>query len=950
MEEHHKVLFPAFLIIFASFLAFNADVLVETYSSGVERISGQKITGMVVSNDCGSEDEIVVWVDEHTGHVSMVGAGLDADKCAKLEDAAVVDPNRFCEADGSNIVMYVANGVDGGASFSEFYGLDVYDLNGGFTIAYVADTENNCVRRITPDGVVDTVGPVCGGTDFNNLLDVIVNDNGTALYVLDSGNYCIKELNIDSGVVTNFAGSCGTQGHGANQFSNPISFDRDDEGNFYVVDDHCIKNVTADGSLIEKVAGSCGNAGYATGSLSAARFSSPSGIAVGDGGVLFVADKDNHVIRGVDLINDQVDTLAGSPQGAGYATGSNAQFNEPYGVVLVGSVLYIGDMNNYLIRGMDINTFYVTDFAGNRTAGWADGTGTSGVMFNAPAGLSSDKYGNIYVADSLNFRVRVMTTDEVVSTLAGNGEEGDANTLPIGNAHVYAPDATAGDLPDSYMRVCYDAAQCGVAASGQCESTFGNEWECLMSFEGDGGSKYNAHSGICGKLANDLCCTGAEGFCGDGILGNSPNEDCEVDSDCPGYPGEICDVLGGCQCVPSGDGDGDGIDDVNDNCINFPNGPDLGTCITNDTHSNPVANLTVSEATTCMSHADCAGESYSVGSNVIMVEYCEMTQANGDGDNCGNACDLDSTDDMMCLLPGDQNITIPGDCTNALASADFGWSESEVERGEVVDIELDLNGDNSCTGIAFIIGIYNADDPLETSIVDPAPLVVSGDFGSTNWTAENNNPGPNPNDALWMVKATAGGDVLTSPDVLTVNASADSYCGDGVEDDGEQCDDGNNDDGDGCSFNCLIESPYGSGYGDDCSSFCVRGTVMCDGNDVMICGDYTGEGCNEFRYSHSCTGGMTCNSNFGGCISPGCSIGKGSSCNGVDDWVCGAWSDCVDERITRSCVNCDNGCSVSPVDEMNCSIEPPVKGSFFGLVSLLIAIGLILLYYGVRKN
>jgi cysteine-rich repeat protein len=337
------------------------------------------------------------------------------------------------------------------------------------------------------------------------------------------------------------------------------------------------------------------------------------------------------------------------------------------------------------------------------------------------------------------------------------------------------------------------------------------------------------------------------------------------------------------------------------------------------------------------------------------VEYCELSQDNDDGDDCGNACDIDSTDDNMCLEPGDQGLTPPGECAEALVGATFGWEDTSVTRGDLVDVELDLNGDNRCNGVVFFVKVYDADNPLKTSVVDPLPLEVTNDYGKTDWIAENNNPGPDPDDAEWMVKATAGGDVITSNDILIVVAGGISgYCGDGILNTtlGEQCDDGNNDDGDGCSFNCLNETIYGSGYGDGCTSFCVRGTAVCSTDGIMYCGDYDGDGCNEFSNPVSCSP-YICDSNFGGCVDDAiCTveIDNALSCGGNPSFVCGKWGDCINGKVIRECKACSgNGCPVSPVKEMNCSIEPPVKGSFFGGIGFLIAVGLLLIYY-VRRN
>lgn len=117
------------------------------------------------------------------------------------------------------------------------------------------------------------------------------------------------------------------------------------------------------------------------------------------------------------LSNVTVTTLAGSDAGYADGAGGNAKFYTPTGVAVDASGnVYVADLGNHKIRKVtpDGN---VSTLAGS-TAGYLDGQGTS-AKFNKPADVAVDANGNIYVADYSNNKIRKITSDGTVSTLAG---------------------------------------------------------------------------------------------------------------------------------------------------------------------------------------------------------------------------------------------------------------------------------------------------------------------------------------------------------------------------------------------------------------------------------------------------------------------------------------------------------------------------------------------------
>lgn len=157
-----------------------------------------------------------------------------------------------------------------------------------------------------------------------------------------------------------------------------------------------------------------------------ARFADPFGIAVDGEGNVYVADAgDSNRIRKV-LPEGIVSTLAGGREGFADGAGAQAAFNTPSAIALDGDGnLFVADTGNNRIRKITPEGI-VSTVAGEGTAGYADGAAGE-AQFNAPVGVAVDERGNVYVADTYNDRIRQITPEGQVKTIAGGATPGYAD-------------------------------------------------------------------------------------------------------------------------------------------------------------------------------------------------------------------------------------------------------------------------------------------------------------------------------------------------------------------------------------------------------------------------------------------------------------------------------------------------------------------------------------------
>ena len=310
---------------------------------------------------------------------------------------------------------------------------------GDATHLYVADTDNNTIRKIvissalvsTFAGTADVSGSVDAtgaSAQFNRPYEIV--GDSSSLYVTDRNNHTIRKIVISSAEVTTLAGTAGSFGStddtgAAARFQSPIGITLEG-GDLYVVgaSNDTVRKIVPGTGVVTTLAGTVGS-GFVSldGTGTSAKFGDPEGI-IGDGaGNLYVAETGSHTIRKVVISSAVVTTIAGVQFCCTVATdgtGAAASFNNPKAIWGDGAGnLYVAAKDKHAIRKVVISTGVVTTLAGTLGSSRStDGTGAA-ARFNDPQGIWSDGI-NVYVVDTKNHTIRkIVIATGVVTTLAG---------------------------------------------------------------------------------------------------------------------------------------------------------------------------------------------------------------------------------------------------------------------------------------------------------------------------------------------------------------------------------------------------------------------------------------------------------------------------------------------------------------------------------------------------
>ena len=373
---------------------------------------------------------------------------------------------------------------------------------------FIADSSNNRIRKVNPNGIISTVAGTGtagfsgdGGSATSAKLNdpvAVTMDAARNLFIADFGNHCVRVINSNN-IITTMAGN-GTNGYSGDRglatnanLSGPAGVAVDSLGNLFVADhrNNTIRQIATNGIITTVAGGSLSDGDFATNVTLNVVY----GTAFDSAGNLYVADLSNNRIRKVDT-NGVITTVAGNGiydySGDGGAA-TNASLKNPIGVALdAWGNLFIADQNNFRIRKVDTSGV-ITTVAGTGSIGFSgDGGSATNAKLSSVTGVAVDAFGNCFISDSLNNRIRKIDTNDIISTVVGTGSlgfSGDGGAAT--NATIFSPQAIAFDsVGDIFIVDSGNQRIHRLNTNGVISTVAGNG---SPAFSGDGGAATNAN-------------------------------------------------------------------------------------------------------------------------------------------------------------------------------------------------------------------------------------------------------------------------------------------------------------------------------------------------------------------------------------------------------------------------------------------------------------------------
>jgi sugar lactone lactonase YvrE len=289
-----------------------------------------------------------------------------------------------------------------------------------------------------------------------NLPSGVALDASGNLFIADNYNSRIRKV-ATNGIITTVAGNgkYGYSGDGGPatkaELTGPSGVALDASGNLFIADtDNSVIRKVATNGIITTVAGN-GKYGYSGdgGPATKAELTGPFGVTLDASGNLFIADSGNFRIREVGT-NGIITTVAGNgfrgcSGDAGPATNAKLCYPQNVAVDAFGNLL-IADTGTNVIREVGTDGI-ITTVAGNGRGGYSgDGGAATSAELSGPSGVAVDAFGNLFIADTSNERLRKVGTDGIITTVAGNGKGGYAGDKGAATkAEMYGPSSVTVD-------------------------------------------------------------------------------------------------------------------------------------------------------------------------------------------------------------------------------------------------------------------------------------------------------------------------------------------------------------------------------------------------------------------------------------------------------------------------------------------------------------------------
>ena len=324
---------------------------------------------------------------------------------------------------------------------------------------FIADSRHNRIRRVDArTNIVSTVagngsssyygdGDLAIKSSLNSPSGITIDGSGD-LYIADTGNNVIRQLEASTGIIRTIAGT-GASGYSGDRgpaiaatLSEPWGVTVDPAGNLYVADtaNHVVRKVDKSG-VITTVAGNgfknpdgSGAFGGDGGPAILASLNRPFAVALDGVGNMYIPDSGNNRVRLVNA-SGAISTFAGSGSpgfGGDGGPPQAAQLSAPGGVLVdAGQNVYISDTQNNAIRKVNAHTGKILTVAKSQSGRTLDGGVLVPLQLYSPIGIASDGNGNIYIADYFDMRIRELQASYSSMSFTGTPTRVDEFSLPV---------------------------------------------------------------------------------------------------------------------------------------------------------------------------------------------------------------------------------------------------------------------------------------------------------------------------------------------------------------------------------------------------------------------------------------------------------------------------------------------------------------------------------------